>query len=332
MLARFGEEALDLFDGVRLDLLLFDLGSLGNGPRVRGEVLATHGLVESGADRAVGLVGGAGGAAVVLHLLVEPLQMLGVELLQAVGAEAGNEVVVDRHPISVDRVLRDVRGSDVLDPVGEPRLHGPRLASLADGPLVALALQVADDLGDLGAGLAADVAPVRGAVVFDADGDVAVPTTVLAPEDRGGTVGLAGLGGKGLGHAAVPKSDAPSWRVRKSFTASAGMRRRLPILTEAISPAETYSYSLVRPMPRRRAASSTVSATSVASPSAGRRWATRVRRVPSGTSRSRGYLGERKIVSGRGEVLLWPGVGRRIPCWPVDRSGMGLCGADPGGG
>lgn len=63
VLARFGEEALDLLDRVRLDLLLFNLGGLGDGGGVRGEVLAAHGLVQRRTDRAVSLVGGAGGAA-----------------------------------------------------------------------------------------------------------------------------------------------------------------------------------------------------------------------------------------------------------------------------
>lgn len=109
--------------------------------------------------------------------------MLGLQPLKAVGAQAGDEVVVDRHPITVDGVLRYVRGGDVLDPVDEPRLHGPGLTGIADGALVTLAFQLAHDLGDLGAGLAADVASVRGAVVLNADGDAAVPAAVLAEVD-----------------------------------------------------------------------------------------------------------------------------------------------------
>lgn len=125
----------------------------------------------------------AGGAAGLLHLLVEALQVFRLQLLQAVGAQAGDEVVVHRDAVAVDGVLGDIRRCNVLDPVGEPGLDRPALVSLAYRTLVALPLQLPDGFGDLRAGLAADVAPVWRAVVLDADGDAAVPATVLAEVD-----------------------------------------------------------------------------------------------------------------------------------------------------
>ncbi len=240
-LPRLRQEALDLLNRVRLDFVLFEARGFRDRRRVPDGVPTAHGFVERGTEGAVHLVGSAGGAAGLLHLPVEALQVLRLQLLQAVGAEAGDEVMVHRDPVAVDGVLGDVRRCDVLDPVGEPGRERPALAGLAHRALVALALQLADGLGDLGSGLPADVATVRGAVVLDADGDSAVPAAVIAEVDGRGSIGLAGLRFGGASHAAAPKSVADSRRARKSFTASAGMRRRLPILTEAISPEETYS-------------------------------------------------------------------------------------------
>jgi len=119
---------------------------------------------------AVRLVGGGGLAAGCLHLLVEALQVLRLQLDQAMGAQPRYEVDAYGDLVAGDGVLGDADRRDVLDPVGEPCLDRPRVAGLADGAGVTLLLQFADGLGDFGSGLVGYVAPVRGAVVLDVDG------------------------------------------------------------------------------------------------------------------------------------------------------------------
>ena len=199
------QNALDLLHRVRLDLLLFKARRLGDLGDVHGEVAPADRFAEGHPECAVGLVGSGGLAAAVLHLLVEALQVLRLQLDEAVGAQAGYEVDADGDLVAGDGVLGDADRGDVLDPVGEPRLDCPGLAGLADGAGVALFFQFADELGDLGAGLAGDVAAVGGAVVLDADGHAAVPAAVLPLVNGGGTVGLAGVGHVRPPQAAVVK-------------------------------------------------------------------------------------------------------------------------------
>jgi hypothetical protein len=58
-------------------------------------------LIERGAHSAVDLVRRSGSAAGFLHVLVEALQVLGLQLGEAVCADAGDEVVVDRDKVAV---------------------------------------------------------------------------------------------------------------------------------------------------------------------------------------------------------------------------------------
>ncbi|MEE4541340.1 hypothetical protein V2S66_05090 [Streptomyces sp. V4-01] len=104
VLVGFEKLALDLRQGVRLDLLLIELRGLGDGGRVDGEVAATLSLVERRPDGAVGLVRSSCRTAGFLHALVEAFQVLRLKLLQAVSTDAGYEVVGDGHAIAVDGV------------------------------------------------------------------------------------------------------------------------------------------------------------------------------------------------------------------------------------
>jgi hypothetical protein len=73
-----------------------------------------HRLVESGSQCAKHLVGGSRRAAVLLHLAGQFFDVLRGQLLQTVGADAGDEMDVDRDAIPGWGVLSDVRDGDVL--------------------------------------------------------------------------------------------------------------------------------------------------------------------------------------------------------------------------
>jgi hypothetical protein len=90
--AEFGgldEEALNLLDRERLDVLFFETRSLGDLGHVGGDVTASLGLTQGDSDRPVSVVGGAGGAPGLLHLPVEALKVLGLQLVELVGTQAG---------------------------------------------------------------------------------------------------------------------------------------------------------------------------------------------------------------------------------------------------
>ena len=169
------EEALNLLDRERLDVLFFESRSLGDLGHVGGDVTASLGLTEGDPDRPVSVVGGAGGAPGLLHLPVEALQVLGLQFVELVGTQAGDEVNAYIDLVAVVRVLGDVRLGDVLDPVLKPGLQRPALARLPELLVVPRPLHFAYSLGDFGLGLALDVAAVRSSAVAQAGGGVLPP-------------------------------------------------------------------------------------------------------------------------------------------------------------
>jgi hypothetical protein len=79
----------------------------------------------------------------------------------------------------------------MVSEVSHPLPCGEVGSRLGEAATVALAFKLLDLAGDLGFGAALTVTPVGRAVVFDADGDPAVPPAVAAKVDRGPPVGLA---------------------------------------------------------------------------------------------------------------------------------------------
>ncbi len=189
---RLQQEALNLLDGVWLDLLFVQARSLGDLSDVLGDVPAPDRLAQRNADGPVNVVGGSCGAAVLLHPLVELFEVLRLQPLQLVSTEAGHEVNSYVHLVSVVAVLADVLLGDVLHPVLKPRLDGPLLSRLPHLAVLALAFQLADRLGDLGARLSLDVTAVWLAIRSDSYGDAAVPLSVGTEVDGRRAVGLPG--------------------------------------------------------------------------------------------------------------------------------------------
>ena len=191
--AGYVQQALDLLDAVRLDFLFLQLRRLGQQHRVASQVGSPDSLVQGGPQRPVDVVSTARGHPVALKLRVQALHMLGRELLQAVGADPGNEVVDDVNPVPGMGVLRYVRWDcDGADPMLKPLGDGPALTGRSCGAAVALPLQGAYLPGHLGAGGTPDVAPIGPPVVAHAHRDPADPTPVLVLVDRGSEVRAAG--------------------------------------------------------------------------------------------------------------------------------------------
>ncbi len=124
-------------------------------------------------------------------------------------------------------------------PVGHPRLA-----------LVPRLLRCPDLLDDNRLGSGHDMPPVDSSLVGQSDCDATVPVIVAALVDRRGVV-------------ALPRHAVPPLRLvrsssRKVTSASAGNRRSRPIRMDLTAPELTSAYPMVRPLPGRSAASSTV--------------------------------------------------------------------------
>lgn len=130
--------------------------------------------------------------------------MLGLQAVELVSAQAGDEVNAYVDLVPGVRVLGDVRLGDVLNPVLKPALDGPTLPRLPKLLVVAGPLHLADGLGHLGLCLPLDVTAVGLSVITDTDGHPAVPLSVLAEVDGRGPVGLTGA--LVLWHACPPQA------------------------------------------------------------------------------------------------------------------------------
>ena len=126
---------------------------------------------------------GGGGVAGVEQGGVELVEVLRTQPVEAVPADAGDQVLADGGLVALQRPLAHPARGDGGQPVLEPRGDG-RGRRLADRPGVALALELSDLRDHDAAALAADVPAVELAVELEADGDVAVPAPVGALVDR----------------------------------------------------------------------------------------------------------------------------------------------------
>ena len=152
------------------------------------DVTAAVRLSQRGADCAVDLVGAAGTATLGDDLAIDPFQVFRFEPIQAVLADLGDQVPANRD--LVRRVTRrpQVRPSDVLQPMIQPRGHSPSLARSPNLTLIACPFQVADLPHDDTLGLAHNVPTVDGPVVAVANSHPTVPEAVTSLVDRGRTV------------------------------------------------------------------------------------------------------------------------------------------------
>nr|WP_245753770.1 hypothetical protein [Geodermatophilus ruber] len=158
-------------------------GRVDQGGDVAGDVAALDGDGQGPGQDPVMPEHRGGGVAVVQQGRVQPVEVLRPEAVEAVAADAWDEVPADGRLVALERSLPNAARGDGGEPVLEPGTHGWG-RRVGDGPGVALALELSD-LGDHDASLlAADVPAVERAVEREADGDVAVPAPVGALVDR----------------------------------------------------------------------------------------------------------------------------------------------------
>src|SRR6266498_1070485 len=127
--------------------------------------------------------------------------MLGLEpsMVHPVLAQPGDQVAVDSGAVGAIRLVLERWPGNVLQPVHQPFLNQHGMTGLAHRAGVTLLFELAHGLRHgvvrlfvvLPRGLSLDVTAIRTAVVFHANGDATVPTSVvLAVVDRRGTVGF----------------------------------------------------------------------------------------------------------------------------------------------
>ncbi len=145
---------------------------------VSRQVPATQRFAERRSDRPVHLVGCAGLRAASDQLLVKPLQMLRLEPVEAVLAQAGDQVFDHRGAVGGVAGVAKVRLRDVLQPVDEPVSHGPALAGPVYSTLLAMPLQRSHLLHNHALALPAHMTTVQASVVPEADRHPPAPATV----------------------------------------------------------------------------------------------------------------------------------------------------------
>nr|WP_246078580.1 hypothetical protein [Modestobacter excelsi] len=158
-------------------------GRVDEGGDVAGDVAALDGDGEGPGQDAVVPQHRGGGVALVQQGAVELVEVLRTQPVEAVPADAGDQVLADGRLIALQRPLSHPARGDLRQPVLEPPgdCRGRRLA---DRPGVALAFELSDLRHHHAAAHAADVPAVDLAVEREPDGDVAVPAPVGALVDR----------------------------------------------------------------------------------------------------------------------------------------------------
>lgn len=109
------EQPLYLLDAVGLHLVLPRLRGLGQLNGVLAEMPSPYGLIEGGAEGAMHLVCGPRLAAVGLHVRVEHLDVLGLESVETVGPQAGDQVLPHGDGAVQGMEARDGNGRRVAD-------------------------------------------------------------------------------------------------------------------------------------------------------------------------------------------------------------------------
>ena len=213
------QDAAALVGREGLDLVARDAGGIHQGADVAADPAALHGDFQCAGEHPVGLEhagrGQTGGEEVDVH----PLDVLGLETVEAVVSHLRGQLVVYKLPAPDQGRGAHFLERDRLEPVLEPLPHGGCPLGGPTGALIALAFEVADlgdDIGPSGAGHVPAVAPP---VVFEPHRDVAVPAGVVVAVDAALAGAASGahwfcpFGGSGVAGSPAGDRDAlRRWR------------------------------------------------------------------------------------------------------------------------
>lgn len=190
-----GEEGFRLFDGERVRLGLVSGRRVHEGRNVLHDHPAAVRDFQRARQDAVHLEHVRGGVSGVEHGPIHMLKVLGGELVDAVLANPGDDVVAGLGPVVVQGTGLEFQAGDVGEVGLHPRRHGRLAACFRGASVVAQGLQVLDLALNFRFGPGPAVAPVGPAVAFDSHGDAAVPPAVAAEVDGRLHVGFAGAHG-----------------------------------------------------------------------------------------------------------------------------------------
>jgi hypothetical protein len=189
------EHALDLVNGQRfwLFVVLDGYGNASLGRWIGFEVAEPDRVVEGFPNDAMHLVDG--GPAHWSASLGDPSEHPGIEVLQMLRPQRGELVgahprdQVNPHGAFVPFVGRGLYVRlGLLEPMLKPLLHGPPDARAKDRSRPSIAFEFFNLRADDRLRRALDVAPIRPAVIADADGDPSMPVAVRALVDAGSAV------------------------------------------------------------------------------------------------------------------------------------------------
>src|SRR6516164_3574460 len=139
-----GQDAVDLVGLKGIDFSVFDAWRFGQSHGIASDMTTFEGLAERGARGAVHLMRRTGLEASGLHPGIQLFEVLGLDAVDPVGAEAGYQVLVHRSAVAEIGLVAYRWPGDVLKPVDEPPLHGPRPARLNDNTIVTLPFEPTD--------------------------------------------------------------------------------------------------------------------------------------------------------------------------------------------
>jgi hypothetical protein len=141
---RQDQNALDFLGLEGFDFDVLGTRWLGQRDRVPGYVAALACLAERGPGSAVDLVCSAGLESVRQHPGVQLLEMLGLDTVHAMCAEAGDQVPVHGRAVADVRLVAHRWLGDVLQPVSQPALDCPCPARFDDRAVVTLPMARTD--------------------------------------------------------------------------------------------------------------------------------------------------------------------------------------------
>ncbi len=128
------QEPPDLVRLERLDLVFFDARRLCELHQIAGDVLAEKGFAERSPCGAVHLVRRCCFEPGLEHLRVQLLEVLRLDLVDAVRAQIRNEVLVHLGAVRVPGLVADGRKRDVFEPVSQPIFDRPRATAFLTLP------------------------------------------------------------------------------------------------------------------------------------------------------------------------------------------------------
>jgi hypothetical protein len=146
------QDRAGLGDGEGFDLVVVEAGGIDEGAHVAGDASALHRDLQCPRQKSVRLQHRRGGEPFGGHGGVEAFDVLGLQAVEAVVPDTGDDVDPREGPVPLQRRGSDAAGGDVVEVLGHPHRDRRRCAGGQGRAGVAFGLQGADLGDDLAAG------------------------------------------------------------------------------------------------------------------------------------------------------------------------------------